>query len=65
MIVESVTLGQGARLLMPKGLDGPKRLQNAHASAGQTEMGLHILAYNIKRAIALIGTTELIAAMQA
>ena len=34
-------------------------------SAGQTEMGLHILAYNIKRAIALIGTTELIAAMQA
>ena len=31
----------------------------------KTEMGLHILAYNIKRAIALIGTTELIAAMQA
>ena len=31
----------------------------------KTEMGLHILAYNIKRAIALIGTTGLIAAMQA
>lgn len=31
----------------------------------KTEMGLHILAYNIKRAIALIGTTKLIAAMQA
>jgi transposase len=30
----------------------------------KTEMGLHILAYNIKRAIALIGTTGLIAAMQ-
>lgn len=30
-----------------------------------TEASLHILAYNIKRAIALIGTPKLIAAMQA
>ncbi|EIZ77940.1 hypothetical protein WSK_3502 [Novosphingobium sp. Rr 2-17] len=30
-----------------------------------TEMGLHILAYNIKRAIALVGVPGLIAAMQA
>jgi transposase len=30
-----------------------------------TEASLHILAYNIKRAIALLGTTRLIAAMQA
>lgn len=30
-----------------------------------TEASLHILAYNIKRAIALLGTTKLMAAMQA
>lgn len=30
-----------------------------------TEMSLHVLAYNIKRAIALVGVTRLIAAMQA
>ena len=30
-----------------------------------TEMSLHILAYNIKRAIALVGVPALIAAMQA
>lgn len=30
-----------------------------------TEISLHILAYNIKRAIALIGVPGLIAAMQA
>ena len=30
-----------------------------------TEASLHILAYNIKRAIALLGTTRLMAAMQA
>ena len=30
-----------------------------------TEASLHILAYNIKRAIALVGTANLIAAMQA
>jgi transposase len=30
-----------------------------------TEMSLHILAYNIKRAIALVGVTGLIAAIQA
>ena len=30
-----------------------------------TEMSLHILAYNIKRAVALLGTPKLIAAMQA
>ena len=30
-----------------------------------TEMSLHILAYNIKRAIALLGVTGLMAAMQA
>jgi hypothetical protein len=30
-----------------------------------TEASLHILAYNIKRAIALLGTTKLVAAMQA
>jgi len=30
-----------------------------------TEMSLHILAYNIKRAIALVGVTSLMAAMQA
>ena len=30
-----------------------------------TEMCLHILAYNIKRAIALVGVTGLVAAMQA
>ncbi|CAN5381741.1 hypothetical protein BH10PSE14_BH10PSE14_32220 [soil metagenome] len=29
-----------------------------------TEMSLHVLAYNIKRAIALMGATGLIAAMQ-
>jgi transposase len=29
-----------------------------------TEMSLHILAYNIKRAIALVGVTGLIAAIQ-
>lgn len=30
-----------------------------------TEMSLHVLAYNIKRAIALVGVPGLIAAMQA
>ena len=30
-----------------------------------TEASLHILAYNIKRAIALLGTQRLMAAMQA
>lgn len=30
----------------------------------ETEASLHILAYNIKRAIALVGVTGLIAAMQ-
>ena len=29
-----------------------------------TEASLHILAYNIKRAIALLGTPKLVAAMQ-
>ena len=29
-----------------------------------TEASLHILAYNIKRAIALLGTTQLMVAMQ-
>lgn len=29
------------------------------------EASLHILAYNIKRAVALLGTTKLAAAMQA
>ena len=29
-----------------------------------TEMSLHVLAYNLKRAIALLGATNLIAAMQ-
>ena len=31
----------------------------------RTEMSLHILAYNIKRAIALVGVPGLMAAMQA
>lgn len=30
----------------------------------KTEMSLHVLAYNLKRAIALIGAPRLIAAMQ-
>ena len=30
----------------------------------ETEMGLHVLAYNMKRAIALLGAPELIAAMR-
>lgn len=29
-----------------------------------TEASLHILAYNIKRAVALLGATKLLAAMQ-
>jgi hypothetical protein len=37
-----------------------RRLRNV-----ATEASLHILAYNIKRAIALLGTPRLIAAMQA
>jgi transposase len=37
-----------------------RRLENVG-----TEMSLHILAYNIKRAVALLGTPKLIAAMQA
>ena len=37
-----------------------RRLENV-----RTEIGLHILAYNIKRAVALLGTPKLIAAMQA
>ena len=37
-----------------------RRLKNV-----ATEASLHILAYNIKRAIALLGTTRLMAAMQA
>jgi transposase len=37
-----------------------RRLENV-----ATETSLHILAYNIKRAIALLGTTRLIGAMQA
>jgi transposase len=30
-----------------------------------TEMRLHVLAYNLKRAIALMGTPDLIAALRA
>ena len=30
----------------------------------ETEMSLHVLAYNIKRAIAVIATKQMIAAMQ-
>ena len=37
-----------------------RRLQNVG-----TEMSLHVLAYNLKRAIALLGPSELIAAMRA
>jgi transposase len=37
-----------------------RRLQNVG-----TEIGLHILAYNIKRAIALLGVPKLMVAMQA
>jgi transposase len=29
-----------------------------------TEMSLHVLAYNLKRAIAVLGTEQLIGAMQ-
>jgi transposase len=37
-----------------------RRLENV-----ETEIGLHILAYNIKRAIALIGVPRLMAAIPA
>ena len=30
----------------------------------ETEMSLHVLAYNMKRAIAVLGTEKLIGAMQ-
>lgn len=34
------------------------------AASSATEMSLHVLAYNMKRAIAVLGTDGLIAAMQ-
>jgi hypothetical protein len=37
-----------------------KRLKHVN-----TEMSLHVLAYNMKRAINLLGTRQLIAAIQA
>ena len=45
---------------MGRGHFKTRRLKNVG-----TEMSLHILAYNIKRAIALVGVPGLISAMQA
>jgi hypothetical protein len=42
-----------------------KSPQDAHLKNVGTEMSLHVLAYNIKRAIALVGVTGLIQAMHA
>ena len=47
-----------------KRLDGPKSLQDANDQEGGTEMSLHVLACNMKRAIAVLGTEKLNGAMQ-
>ncbi len=43
---------------------GRSHFQTRRLAAVATEMSLHVLAYNLKRAIAVLGTPALIAAMR-
>ena len=51
--------------LAPSRTGWDEATSNTQAEERRDEISLHILAYNIKRAVALIGVSGLIAAMQA
>ena len=53
-----------ARLRHDQGLDGRDHFRIRRLAKVATEMSLHILAYNLKRAVAVLGTPVLIAAMR-
>jgi hypothetical protein len=48
-----------------KGMDGCDPLQPAHPRKLSAEMSLHVLAYNLKRMIAMLGVQPLMQAMRA
>ena len=49
----------------PQGLDGRHPLQDQNPRKGSTETSLHVLTYNLKRVIAILGAQPLMEAMRA
>lgn len=48
-----------------EGLDGPPHFLTRTLDRVSTEMSLHVLAYNFKRVLNLLGNSALMAAMKA